>query len=127
MDGLTTGEVAKEANVNLETLRYYERRGLSSQSRPEASPQTTGVIRETVTRVRFIKGAQDFGFSLTEIKELLSLRATNGARCADVRKRAEAKIDDIEQRIRSLGRRTVERQGESPLSRSRRKHHVGRI
>lgn len=95
MDGLTIGDVAKEAKVHIETLRYYERLGLL------ASPaQSTSNYRlyaeDTVRRVRFIKAAQALGFSLKEIKELLSLRAAPQASCVDIRRRAEAKITDID-------------------------------
>ena len=101
MYGLTIGDVAKRADVHVETLRYYERRGL--MARPPRSMSNYRLYPEdTVRRLRFIKHAQALGFSLKEIKELLSLRAAPKARCADVRERAEAKIKDIEEKIRSL-------------------------
>lgn len=101
MDGLTIGDVAKQADVHVETLRYYERRGL--MARPPRSMSNYRLYPEdTVRRLRFIKHAQALGFSLKEIKELLSLRAAPKARCTDVRRRAEAKIKDIEEKIRSL-------------------------
>src|SRR2546422_10160215 len=101
MDNLTIGDVAKQADVHSETLRYYERRGLVA--RPPRSVSNYRLYPEdTVRRVRFIKHAQDLGFSLKEIKELLSLRAAPKARCADVRVRALTKINDIEERIRAL-------------------------
>ena len=101
MDGLTIGDVAKRADVNIETLRYYERRGLVA--RPPRSMSNYRLYPEdAVRRVRFIKRAQELGFSLKEIQELLSLRAAPKARCADVRGRALAKIDDIEERMRVL-------------------------
>jgi MerR family transcriptional regulator, copper efflux regulator len=74
MNGLTIGEVAAQAEVHLETLRYYERRGLVEQ--PPRSPSNYRIYpEEGVRRVRFIKRAQELGFSLNDIKELLSLRA----------------------------------------------------
>ncbi|MGH7966196.1 MAG: MerR family transcriptional regulator, partial [Candidatus Binatia bacterium] len=98
---LTIGDVAKQANVHSETLRYYERRGLLA--RPLRSMSNYRLYPDdTVRRLRFIKHAQALGFSLKEIKELLSLRAAPKAQCADVRKRAEAKITDIEEKIRAL-------------------------
>ena len=101
MNGMTSGRAAGRAGVNVETLRYYERRGLIP--RPQRTVSNYRIYSEaTVRRIRFIKHAQDIGFTLAEIKELLSLRATRGARCADVRKRAEAKIRDIERRMRDL-------------------------
>lgn len=101
MNGQTIGAVAKQANVHVETLRYYERRGLVA--RPLRSVANYRLYsEETVQRVRFIKHAQALGFSLKEIKELLALRAAPRARCADVRIRAEAKIDTIDAKIRAL-------------------------
>jgi MerR family mercuric resistance operon transcriptional regulator len=101
MNGQTIGAVAKQANVHVETLRYYERRGLVA--RPLRSVANYRLYpAETVRRVRFIKHAQALGFSLKEIRELLALRAAPRARCADVRSRAEAKIAAIETKIRAL-------------------------
>lgn len=101
MDGLTIGDVAKRGEVNIETVRYYERRELVA--RPARSMSNYRLYPEdAVRRVRFIKRAQELGFSLKEIQELLSLRAAPKARCADVRGRALAKIDDIEERMRVL-------------------------
>ena len=101
MNGQTIGAVAKQANVHVETLRYYERRGLVARPlRSVANYRLYSV--ETVQRVRFIKHAQALGFSLQEIKELLALRAAPRAWCADVRVRAETKISAIETKIRAL-------------------------
>lgn len=98
---LTIGRAAKAADVNVETLRYYERRGLL----PEP-PRTESGYRlydtESVTRLRFIKEAQSLGFTLEEIQELLVLRVDSENSCADVRARAEQKVTDIEDKIRSL-------------------------
>ena len=101
MDGLTIGEVAERAKVHIETLRYYERRGLVAS--PPRSVSNYRLYPEgAVRRVRFIKRAQELGFSLKEIKELLSLRAAPEAGCAEVRAHAEAKIRDIDEKIGSL-------------------------
>ncbi|MGH8057434.1 MAG: MerR family transcriptional regulator [Candidatus Entotheonellia bacterium] len=101
MDQLTIGDVAQQADVHIETLRYYERRGLVA--RPSRSTSNYRLYSEdTVRRVRFIKGAQELGFSLKEILELLSLRAEPKSSCEDIRERAEAKIREIEEKIRSL-------------------------
>ena len=101
MNNLTIGSLAKQANVNVETIRYYERRRLL----PEP-PRTRAGYRiyqtATVRRVRFIKHAQELGFSLKDIQELLALRATPGGSSAEVRKRAEAKIADIDEKLRVL-------------------------
>ena len=101
MNGLTIGQVAKQAGVHVETLRYYERRGLVARP-PRSGSNYRLYPHEAVTRLQFIKRAQDLGFSLKEIKELLSLRAAPRAQCADVRERARAKMSDIDERIRSL-------------------------
>ena len=101
MDGLTTAEVAKQGGVNLETIRYYERRGLLPKPpRTPSGYRTFGA--DAVRRLRFIKHAQELGFSLKEIKELLALRVDARTSCADVRRRTEAKIADIEQKLRAL-------------------------
>ena len=101
MDGLTIGDVATQAQVNSETLRYYERRGLLERP-PRSDSNYRLYPREAVTRVRFIRRAQEIGFTLQEIGELLSLRATAGAGCGGVRQRAEAKIASVDEKIRTL-------------------------
>ncbi len=121
MSGQTRGETAKNVGVHIETLRYYERRGLIPKPSRSASNYRL-YSQDTVRRVRFVKHAQELGFSLKEIKNLLSLRATTGAKCADVRKRTEAKIQDIEAKIRSLqamrralSKLVAECSGDSPI------------
>ena len=98
---LTTSRLAQLGGVNLETIRYYERQGLLP-----APPRTAAGYRvfprEAARRLRFIKRAQELGFSLSEIGELLAMRIRPGAKRADMRMRAEAKITDIEQKIRTL-------------------------
>ncbi|MFQ5655167.1 MAG: MerR family DNA-binding protein [Planctomycetota bacterium] len=101
MRTLTRGELAKRCDVNFETVRYYEREGLIP--RPSRSASNYRLYSEdTVHRIHFIKRAQGLGFTLSEIKELLSLRARPRAKCADVLERAEAKIHDIDEKIRTL-------------------------
>src|SRR5439155_12378390 len=101
MDRLSTGVVASRGGVNLETIRYYERRGLLPKP-----PRTPAGYRTfdaaALRRLRFIKQAQALGFSLKEIKELLALRVDPRTSCADVRRRAEAKIADVEAKLRVL-------------------------
>ncbi len=101
MERLTIGELAKHGRVNLETIRYYERIGLIVDP-----PRTNAGYRifspEAVRRVRFIKRAQELGFSLKEIKELLDLRISTDSTCADVQIRAQAKLSDINEKIRTL-------------------------
>ena len=101
MTRLTRGEVASAASVNSETLRYYERRGLLPKP-PRTAANYRSYPADTVHRVRFIKRAQALGFSLKEIRELLSLRATLGSNCGPIRERARAKLAAIGERIDSL-------------------------
>lgn len=101
MKPLTIGRLAREVRVNLETVRYYERRGLLLKP-----PRSTAGYRlfpqEAARRLRFIRRAQQLGFSLQEIRELLPLRVSPRTKSADVRRRAEAKIADIDAKISSL-------------------------
>ena len=103
MNGLTIGQLAKQSHVHIETLRYYERRGLIA-----APPRTASNYRvyssENLRRVNFIKQAQELGFSLEEIKKLLALRAAPRAKCAEVRDYAIHKMEDIQEKIRTLKR-----------------------
>lgn len=101
MDRFTIGEVARQAQVQIETLRYYERLGLVAPP-PRNGSNYRLYPQETVRRVQFIKRAQQLGFSLKEITELLALRATPETPCADVRTHAVAKIETIEAKIRAL-------------------------
>jgi MerR family mercuric resistance operon transcriptional regulator len=101
MNELTIGDVAKQAQVNIETLRYYERRGLLKKP-PRSDSNYRLYPEDAVKRVRFIRRAQVLGFTLKEIGELLSLRATAGAGCEAVRQRADEKIADVNEKIRTL-------------------------
>ena len=96
------GHVAGQAAVNIDTVRYYERRGLLPE--PERGPSGyRDYPEETVPLIRFIKRTQDLGFSLKEIENLISLRAGgDGRRRSDVRGLAEAKIRDIDQKLARL-------------------------
>ncbi len=103
MHGLTIGQLAKESNVHVETIRYYERRGLISKP-PRSVSNYRMYSSENLRRLKFIKHAQGLGFSLKEIKEILSLRAIPRARCADVQKYTTRKIEELQERIHSLTR-----------------------
>jgi MerR family transcriptional regulator, copper efflux regulator len=101
MDSLSISQVAKRGGVNIQTIRYYERQGLlAPTSRTEAAYRIFSA--ESVRRIRFIKRAQELGFSLKEIKDLLSLRIDAHTTQADIRKRTQAKIADVEQKILHL-------------------------
>jgi len=98
---LTIGHLAKQAGVNLETVRYYERRGLLPRP-PRSASGYCLFPSDAAQRLRFIRRAQQLGFSLKEIRELLSLRVSRTTTSRDIRARAESKIADIEAKIRSL-------------------------
>ena len=94
-------EAAREAGVNIRTLHYYERRGLLAAV-PRSSSNYRDYSRGEVRRVLFIKRAQDLGFTLEEIGELLALRIDSRATCGDVCKKADIKIADIKLKIKTL-------------------------
>ena len=98
---MTRGQLAKKAGVNIETLRYYERRELIPDP-PRSESGYRQYPQNTVAQIRFIKHAQELGFSLKEIMELLYLRVDANSTCSDVKRRAEAKITDVEQKIETL-------------------------
>ena len=101
MDSLTVSQVAKRGGINLQTVRYYERQGLlAPMSRTEAGYRLFSF--DAVRRIRFIKRAQELGFFLHEIKDLLSLRIDAHTTQAEIRKRTQAKIADVEQKIGHL-------------------------
>ncbi|MEE9395787.1 MAG: Hg(II)-responsive transcriptional regulator [Methylococcales bacterium] len=95
---LTIGKLAKQANVTIETIRYYQRKGLLN----EPEKPVVGYRQypyEAIARIRFIKRAQQSGFTLKEISELLLL---NSEHCQDVQKMAEQKRQQIDEQIKDL-------------------------
>lgn len=98
---ITAGELARRSGGNLETIRYYERRGLLPTPPRTAAGYRT-FTADAVRRVRFIKHAQALGFTLAEVNGLLALRTEPATTCADVRRQADAKLADIDGKIRSL-------------------------
>ena len=97
----TIGEIASRAGINISTLRFYERRGLLP-----APPRNVYGHRvydsAEVSRLRFIKRAQALGFTLAEIKELLTLRESPEANCDRIRDRAEDRLQATERQIEEL-------------------------
>ncbi|MHB1528518.1 MAG: MerR family transcriptional regulator [Acidiferrobacteraceae bacterium] len=95
---LTIGALARACGVHVETVRYYQRRGLLSEP-----PRPPGGIRhysqDTVDRLHFIRRTQEIGFTLKEIRELLGL---GGHACEETRRRAEQKMQDIERHMSGL-------------------------
>ncbi len=103
MESLKIGEVAKQSGLGVETVRFYEREGLIAEP-PRRASGYRAYPGSVVPRLSFIRHAKELGFTLKEIRELLSLRVDRRANCSAVEKRAQAKITDIEERIRSLQR-----------------------
>ena len=103
MKTMTISKAARQAGVGVETIRFYERKGLISQP---AKPLDGG-FRDypplTVERIRFIRQAQELGFSLREAGELLLLRADPSTDAQKVRARATAKLAEVEDKISRLG------------------------
>lgn len=101
MKPLTIGKVAERAGVGVETVRFYERKGLLDEP-----PRTASGYRQfdegVIKRLEFISRAKELGFTLNEIKELLSLRVERRTCSANVRAKADAKIVDIESKISTL-------------------------
>jgi Hg(II)-responsive transcriptional regulator len=100
MKMMTIGKTAQEAGVSIETVRFYERRGLIE--RPPKGKGYRVYSPEQVTRIRFIKEAQQLGFSLREISDLLELRADPAADCSEVREQAVTKLDEVRRKIEQL-------------------------
>src|SRR5229473_978214 len=97
MDTLSIGQVARKAGVGVETVRYYEREGLLEEP-PRRASGYRQYSEQVVTRLHFIKRAQQLGFSLKEISELLLLRVDAQTSCDEVKQRTEAKIAEVERK-----------------------------
>src|SRR5258708_2566151 len=95
---LTRGRLAQLGGVGVETVRFYEQEGLLAKpARSPAGYRQYG--QHVVARLQFIQRAKELGFTLNEIKELLSLRVDPDTSCEDVRAKAEVKIADIHGKI----------------------------
>lgn len=103
-DGITTykiGEVARRANVNKETVRYYEKQDLI----PKPDRRRSGYrifTQRHINQIKFIKRAQQLGFTLSEIKELLELRVDEETSCSEIKEEAKLKYQDVTQKIKDL-------------------------
>ncbi|MCL5774514.1 MAG: MerR family DNA-binding protein [Firmicutes bacterium] len=109
MEGLTISQVASSAQVNIETVRYYERRGLipepprrKSEFGFSSHPGYRQYPFETVRRIQFIRRARALGFTLKEIKQLLAIADGKKSGCRDVFKFTTKKIADVEDKIDQL-------------------------
>lgn len=102
MEKLTISKIAEMAGVSVETVRFYQRKDLLRE------PKAVGAFRiyspEDAQRIIFIKRAQDLGFTLNEVKELLELNTKSRVTCSTVKLKTEAKIKEIEDKIADLTR-----------------------
>jgi Hg(II)-responsive transcriptional regulator len=103
MKPMTIGSLARSAGVGVQTVRFYERKGLLPKPARTASGYRE-FLPEDARRIRFIRRAQELGFTLKEVQELLELNSRPKATCSDIRRRAEGKIGDIEKRLHDLRR-----------------------
>lgn len=94
------GELAKQAGVNVETIRFYERKGLIKQ--PSKARGFRKYPVEDVNRIRFIKRAQGLGFQLKEIQELLRWENPGRISCSSLEKRIQAKVVEVDEKIKDL-------------------------
>ena len=103
MNNYKIGEIAKLAEVNIETIRFYERKELIKPlERLESGYRIFS--EDTVKRIRFIKSAKQLGFTLKERLELLNLQVSHKNTCNAVNKKAKSKIDEIQNKITMLNR-----------------------
>jgi len=96
------GELARNSDVGVETVRFYERKGLIIQPPRPSDGGFRTYAPETVDRIRFIREAQELGFSLSEVDGLLSLKADPNTDCSSVRERARKKRDEVNAKIKRL-------------------------
>ncbi|MBO0796705.1 MAG: MerR family DNA-binding protein [Ktedonobacteraceae bacterium] len=103
MEMLSIGQVARRAGVGVETVRFYEREGLLEEP-PRRASGYRQYSEQVVKRIHFIKRAQQLGFSLKEMMELLMLRVDGQTSCEEVKRHTEAKIAQVEQKLLDLQR-----------------------
>lgn len=101
------GSLAQKANVNIQTIRYYERIKLLVPKFRRDAKRVRFYDDESLKSLNFIKHAQELGFQLEEIKDLLKLRSENTGRCDRVRKRASDKLENVQSKIQNL--RSIEK------------------
>jgi MerR family mercuric resistance operon transcriptional regulator len=95
-----SGQLAKAADVNVETIRYYERRGLITPP-PKSAQGYRTYTKSTLARLLFIKRAQELGFTLEEVDNLLVLGESH---CSEVQELAEGKLVSVQAKINDLRR-----------------------
>ncbi len=97
-------QIAKSAGVGVETVRFYERKQLIEQPKKPVDGGFRAYPGEVANQIKFIRRAQNLGFSLQEIKELMSMRIDPAADCRQVRQRASIKRQQVEEKINQLCR-----------------------
>lgn len=100
---MTIGKLAKAAGVGVETIRFYERKGILKRPAKRDGGYRLYSAEEAV-RIRFVKRAQELGFTLKEVKELLELQSKRKITGAEVRAKADEKIKEIKKKISDLRR-----------------------
>ena len=101
LENLTIGTFAQAAGVNVETIRFYQRKGLlPTPERPPGSIRRYGSA--DVARVKFVKAAQRLGFSLDEVGQLLTLE--DGTHCSEAAELATQRLDDVRAKLADLNR-----------------------
>ena len=98
----TIGILAKKSEVTVETVRFYEQKGLIKQPSPKAGYRK--YTYDDVIKIKFIKRTQELGFTLNEAKELLDLRVSSNAKCGQVKTKATSKLDEVEDKIKDLNK-----------------------
>ena len=96
------GALAVKAQVNIQTIRYYERIKILAPKLRKDSKRVRFYDNDSLKTLLFIKNAQELGFQLDEIKDLLKLRSENTGRCDRVRKRASEKLENVQFKIKNL-------------------------
>lgn len=94
--------LAKKANVNIQTIRFYERIKILFPKQRMASKRIRYYDGQSLETLYFIKNSQNLGFQLEEIKELIRLRIVSSKRCNDVKDMARKKLTAVQEKIRSL-------------------------
>ncbi len=101
MNEITVGKLAKEAGINIETIRYYENIGL--MPKPKRTESGYRIYSgNDLKRLLFIRRAKELGFTLKETAELLNIKVESKNTCGDVKRLAEKKIKNVEQKINDL-------------------------
>jgi DNA-binding transcriptional MerR regulator len=101
---MTIGELAKKAEVNVQTIRFYEREELLPDAHRWPDSGYRDFDDEALLRLKFIRSAKELGFTLREIKELMDMRILPGESCADVRQMIGTKLVDLDRRMTEMRR-----------------------